>query len=232
MPIAALWNRRVYAIALALPCASSALLGACGASAPETATPEHTVIALSRALSDGKHEEAYALMSDDFRRRVSLEQWKQSLADNAEEVLETSSALAKARGPYAKVVVVPYGDRELHLLESDGRWVVTTDVTGFYDQSTPRAAVHAFVRALTRKRYDVLLRLCPNAEKDGATADTLKAAWSGRARDDIDRMLTGLRAAQNDPIEVTGNRATMPYGGRMQMQLVREDGLWKVESAE
>jgi hypothetical protein len=207
-------------------------LGACAGSTPRSTTPEQTVHALARALSEGKHEEAYALMSDDYRARVSLEQFKQALGENTDEVLEFSNLLGNVRGPIAEEAIVSADDRELRLRSQGDRWVIESDVATFYDQSTPRAAVHAFVRALSHKRYDVLLRLCPSSDKTGTTAENMEAAWSGRARDDVERMLMNLRAHRDDPIEVTGNRAVMPYGDGMQVQLVREDALWKVEDPE
>ena len=42
---------------------------------------------------------------------------------------------------------------------------IASNVVDFYDQSTPRAALRSFVRAMERERYDVVLRMVPNADR-------------------------------------------------------------------
>lgn len=206
---------------------------ACGSSRPQALTPEQTVTAFARALSEGKLEAAYALMSDDYKARVSLEAWKKQLGENAQEVFEVSNTLSRVRGPAREEAVLRHGeDGELRLRKVGDRWLVTTDVVNFYDQSTPRAAIAAFVRALSRQRYDILMRLVPNADKEGMTTERMQAAWSGEAREEVERMLESLRTHLDAPIEVVGNHATMPYGDHARVQLVREDGVWKVEDPE
>ena len=39
-------------------------------------TPEATLMAFARALNRGQFEDAYALMSEDYRKRVSLKGWR------------------------------------------------------------------------------------------------------------------------------------------------------------
>lgn len=207
------------------------LLGACASSQSQT-TPEQAVMALARALGEGKLEAAYALMSDDYRKRVSLETWKRTLGENANEVVELSNALAHVRGPGREEAVLSYGDEELRLHRDGDRWLIATDLTSFYDQSTPRAALAAFVRALERKRYDMVMRLCPDADQEGMSTETIGKQWSLSSREEVERLVIDLRAHLNDPIEEVGNHATMPYGDSMHVQFIREDGLWKIVDAK
>src|SRR5262249_12717945 len=152
--------------ALILGCAAAGCRS--GNSVPTT--PEATVTAFARALSQNKFDEAYTLMSDDYKKRVSLEQWKQRLSENPDETLATSNALARVRKPANEEAVIAYGDdQQLRLQRSGEHWLIATPVVDFYDQSTPRAALHAFVQAMERKRYDVVLRLIPSADKEGIT---------------------------------------------------------------
>ena len=191
------------------------------------------MVTFARALGEGKLDVAYALMSDDYKKRVSLEAWKKQLSESTDEVVEVSNALARVRGPSTEEAVLRLGeDGELRLRKVGDRWLVTTDVVSFYDQSTPRAALHAFVRALSRHRYDVLLRLVPNADKEGMTPDRMEAAWSGETRDEVERMLASLKTHSEDPIEIVGSHATMPYGDHARVQFVREDDVWKIEDPE
>jgi hypothetical protein len=213
--------------------AALALTIGCGSTQTRVKTPEQTVLAFARALSEGKLEAAYALMSEDYRKRVSLEAWRAQLGASPEEVGEVSHSLSHVRGPAHEEAVLRYGDSgEIRLRKSGDRWLVASDLVSFYDQSSPRAALQAFVRALEHKRYDVVMRLVPNADKEGMTSERIQATWSGEAREELERMLASLQASLEAPIEIVGNHATMPYGERSRVQFLREDGLWKIEDPE
>ena len=206
---------------------------ACKSEPPPPPTPEATVMAFARALNRGKLDEAYALMSAEYQKRVSLAQWKQRLTDQPQETLELSNALASVREPGEQRATVAYDDGQQLELRRDGdRWVLVTNVVGFYDQSTPREALRAFVRAMQRKRYDVVMRLIPAADKEGITTERMEQAWSGQDRESVERMLSALSEHLDDPIEVVGNRATMPYGEHARVQFVREGEAWKIEDPE
>jgi hypothetical protein len=222
--------RRAALLAICLP---FALHYGCASAPPPPPTPEATVQAFARAINAGKLEEAYALMSADYRARVSLEQWKKRLTEQPQEALELSNALGAVREPADQRAYVTYDDGEQLELRRDGdRWYLATNVADFYDQSTPRAALRAFVRAMERKRYDVVMRLIPAQDKEGITTERMQQAWSGAERESVERMLSALREHLDDPIEVVGNRATMPYGEHARVQLVREGNAWKVEDPE
>lgn len=195
--------------------------------------PETTVIEFAQALDARDYERAYGLMSHDYQRRVSLEQFRQLVEQNPDEAMRTSHALTQVHGPAEEHAVVRYGDsEELRLVRQDERWVVDTDLTNYYDQTTPRAALETFVRAMERQRYDVVIRLVPNADREGITLERMTEAWSGEGREPIERMLSNLRASLNNPIEIVGDHATMAYGERLRVQFVREDDVWKVEDPE
>lgn len=219
---------------LALACvAVGSMLCGCATRTDGHETPETTVIAFSRALGEGNLASAYAMMSDDYRKRVSYADWEKSLAANSQEVLETSNALSHVRGPARTQASFDYrGKGDLVLVKRGDRWLIESEVASFYDQSTPRAALRSFVRALERKRYDMLLRLVPNADKEGMTTASLEQTWGGSARDEIERLLSNLRSNLEQPIEAAGDHATLPYGQSMRVQFVREDLQWKIEDPE
>jgi hypothetical protein len=221
------WLGRIFR-SCALMCAV-----ACGAGKPPPPTPEATIIEFARALNTGKLEEAYALMSADYRQRMSLDAFKHQLSENPDETMEISNALGHVRGPAAQEAVLVYReDGELRLMRDGERWYITTNVVDFYDQSTPRAALRAFVRAMERKRYDVVMRLVPEADKEGISAERMAQAWSGDGREEVERLLSNLNSHLDNPIEVIGNHATMPYGDNMRVQFVREGKDWKIEDPE
>jgi len=207
-------------------------VAACGGAQEET-KPETTVIQFAQALDARDYDRAYGLMSHDYQRRVSLEQFRRLVEENPDEAMRTSRALTQVRAPAEEQAVVRYGDaEELRLVREGERWAVDTDLTNYYDQSTPRAALETFVRAMERQRYDVVIRLVPNADREGITLERMTEAWSGDGREQVERMLSNLRASLNNPIEIVGDHATMNYGERLRVQFLREDDVWKVEDPE
>jgi hypothetical protein len=209
-----------------------ALLG-CHSAAALPATPEASVMAFARALNQGKFEEAYALMSSDYKKRVSLENFKRRLAENPQETLEISNALSRVQKPAEQEAWLVYDDDQKLLVRRVGdRWLIATNVIDFYDQSTPRAALRAFIRAMERKRYDVVMRLIPSVDKEGITTERMEQAWSGEQREEVERMLSTLREHEYDPIEVIGNHATMPYAEHARVQFLKEGPDWKIEDPE
>jgi hypothetical protein len=209
----------------------------CAGTRPPPATPELAVIDFARALNQGRFDEAYARMSEDYRQRVPFDQFKRQLTENPEETTALSHALSHVQPGTVQEATVRYDDDAELTLRREGQgenesWFLSSPLVDFYDQSTPRTALRAFVRALERRRYDVIIRLIPNADKEGITGDRLEQAWSGDGRKELERLVHNLREHIEDPIEVTGDRATMPYGDQMRAQLVRENGVWKVEDPE
>ncbi len=85
---------------------------------------------------------------------------------------------------------------------------------------------------MERERYDVVLRMVPNADREGMSVDRMREAWSGEGREEVERLLENLRANLDAPIEEVGDRATMPYGDRFTAEFVREDGIWKIEDPD
>ena len=226
------------------PCAGGALgalffawtvvsMGGCAAQEPMR-SPERTVSAFARALSDGKPEQAYALMDKSYRERVPFDVFKRELDENQREAGALAERLGRPAVERSGKVELRYHDFEdpVLLIEEDDHYRIASPLTEFYGQGTPRAALRSFVRALSERRYDVVLRLLPNADKTGLTTERLQETWTGAAREDLERLLANLNQALDAPIEVLGDHATMPYAEHRRMQFLREEGLWKVEDPE
>jgi len=114
-------------------------------------------------------------MSPEYRARVSLAVWKKKLEENSQETLEVGNTLTHVHGPASVQAVLRDGDgRELRLEREGESWRIVSDVVEFYDQSTPRAALQAFVHAMQRRRYDVVLRLMPDADKEAVTTESME----------------------------------------------------------
>ena len=215
---------RKVAIALVI----SAVLGACGGSSAED--PQSVLRSYARALEEGRADDAYRMLSDDARRGISPEAFRRMVKDDPEEVREIGKSLQRPTTPaVVTATVTSTGGQELTLVLEHGRWRVDTSAIDLYAQDTPRHAVQGFVRALERRRYDVILRYVPDAHKEGLDVAKLRDAWEGPDKDEMAQVLAALKQTlPNASIEETGERATLAYGAGT-MQLVRERGLWKIE---
>jgi len=138
----------------------------CGSSALVQQGPSDTLRAYSRALEDGRVDDAYRLLSDDAKRSLSLDAFRRAVKENPNEVLEIARAVARpASDPVVTAtVILPNGDELLLIFES-GKWRIDAAAIDLYSQATPRKALAGFLRAFERKRYDVVLRYVPDAEK-------------------------------------------------------------------
>jgi len=202
---------------------------ACGPRAPAD-DPSSVLGAYARALQDGRAEDAYRMLSDEARRGTSLEAFRRMVRDNPDDVREIGRALARpTAAPRVTATVTGPSGQDLQLILENGAWKVESAAIDLYAQDSPRHAVQGFVRALERKRYDVILRYVPDAHKEGLDAAKLKSSWEGHDKDEMVQVLSALKQAlPTASIEETGERAAMPYGAGT-LQLVRERGLWKIE---
>ena len=204
-------------------------VSACGAGKPAD-DPSSVLKTYARALEEGRPDDAYRMLSDEARRGVSLEAFRRMVKDNPEEVREIGKALARpTSSPVVTATVTSPSGQELQLVLESGRWKVEATAIDLYAQDSPRHAVQGFVRALERKRYDVILRYVPDSHKEGLDAVKLKGSWEGHDKEEMEQVLAALKQAlPAASIEETGERAAMAYGAGT-LQLVREHGLWKIE---
>jgi hypothetical protein len=215
-----------HALALA-----AAVATACGGAQRSGRDPQSVLRSYAHALEEGRADDAYRLLSDEARRGISLEAFRRMVKDDPEAVKEIGRALERPTAPpiVTATVTSPSG-QELHLVLEDGVWRVEASSIELYSQDTPRHAIQGFLRAVERKRYDVVMRYVPDSHKEGLDPSKLKAAWEGHEKDEIQQVVAAVRQAlPTATIEETGERATMPYGAGT-MQLVREHGLWKIEN--
>ncbi|HHH31048.1 MAG TPA: hypothetical protein ENK57_22255 [Polyangiaceae bacterium] len=235
------WSLRVRA-----PLALALVLSGCGVRGEGPESPGDTLRAYSKALSEGRADDAYRLLSNEAKRSISLEAFRRMVKDNPEDVADIARALGRpGSDPVVTATVTAPGGEQLELVYEGGRW--TIDGTGIdrYGQSTPRQALTGFLRAFERNRFDILMRYVPDAEREGRaealwggegegssglTADKLKEAWTGEQKEYIAGIVQAIRSAlPTARIEQTDDRAAMPYGAGGTVLFIRENGLWKIE---
>lgn len=200
---------------------------------PAAARPQDVLGGYARALSAGRHDEAYRLMSEEFRRQVTLAEFRRAMRDNPAEVRETVGALSRASDEATITARVRYGmGDELSLVIERGAWRIDSPVLDFYGQRTPRDALRSFVRAMEYRRYEVILRFVPAEYRRTMTVQQIRAMFEGEQQTRTIALLNNLRAHLDEPIEVTGDRASMQYAEGYTVLFVREDGLWRIEDPD
>jgi len=209
------------------------LAGAAAACAHQQRGPAEALSDFGAAVDRKDYAAAYALMTADYRKRVTFEDFRRDLDAGGAEVQATAHRLREeaARTPLQIDVDIDLGQRLTLVLEA-GQWRVAAHPFDLYDQATPRAALRSFVRAAETGRYEALLRLTPNRYRVAVTIQKLRDYWEGEHKAENRRRLAELRASIGAPIIETGDEARMPYGDNSEARFVREDGLWKVEEVD
>jgi hypothetical protein len=194
-------------------------------------SPEATLNAFAQALTAGDEKRAYSLMSEGYRERVSLGEFTRQVRDNRKEAEQLAAALGK-RASQKSYVEVQLADGSAVLLTKKGEdYRIETPVADFYSQATPRAALESFVRAVERSRWDIVFELMPNADRQGLEVATLGKNLESQI-EELTRIVALLKSSREYPIEIVGERATMPYGESFTARFVREDARWKIEDPE
>ena len=174
-------------------------------------------------------------MSPAYQGSVSLNEFRQRFEANPAERLALSAQLA--RTPQATAM-----QTRMYFRDHPGPIVLIHTKEGprlsgagleFYDQSSPEATVRSLLQALTAQRYDILLRLMPQAQKAGLTPAALEAALKTAPQQQaLHQLRLALTHSSQPAIEEVGDHATMTYGDHRCMQLVREQGTWKIATLE
>lgn len=206
-------------------------IGSGCARASQQSSPEATVRKLATALRNDDAASAYALMSKDYRAQHSLEDFQKQIADNKTEARVLAEALQKPESARRHADVTLSNGTTVKLEDDGGRWLMVTPVVDFYPQGTPREALASFVRAVEAQRWDIVLKLMPEAERGDLDAATLGNNLKSQ-REELERMVALLKASLESPIEEVADRATMPYGESYTARFVREDELWRIEDPE
>lgn len=201
------------------------------------ARPDQSAEGTLRAFADdvrsGDYASAYNRLSARARAELPFEAFVARLEANPEDVSAMAARLRRPDGDTEITARIPVAEGEtIELVYEDGRFRVVGNILDLYDQSTPRAALRAFVRAVENHRYDIVLGLVPNEDRGDLDEARLRESMEGEQREEIARLVAVLREHLDDPIEEHGDRATMPYLDAYRVSFVREDGVWKVEDPD
>lgn len=191
--------------------------------------PEDALKAYVAALKQGDHKRAYSLLSKELRQRCTLYQFVSNVRQQgAKSLRQIEPLLTNPRNiTYRAHLKLSEHDRFV-LVKENGVWRIASDPLNFYSQKTPREALVSFVRALERRRYQVLLRFVPNKWRHTMTTADVKKLYSGSNEEKTRTLLRNLKANLDNRIEVKSGKAVMLYGENHQVQMIKEDGVWKI----
>jgi hypothetical protein len=206
------------------------LVGAC-VRRDSSAQAGRVLAAYGAALDRGDLERAWGLLSPAERARVPLEAFRRQIAANPAEARELGRQLQRPRPLEVRAEGALDDGSPLGLVGTSEGFRLEDPLSRFYDQTSPRGALRSFVRAVERARWDVVERLLPARARDGMTTEQITAGLAAR-HEELKRIAARLSIAREQPIEVIGERATMPYAESFTARLVRQEGLWRVESPE
>ena len=210
------------------------LLGLLAAAcAQRAAAPGGAIESYAAAIERKDYGAAYGMMSASYRQQVSLGEYRKAMERDAAELTADARALRESVDRWAgRATVSLPGDERVALTREGGGWRLDAPPLDPYGQTSPRAALRAFVRAVENRRYDVLLRLAPARFRASISADKLRAFWEGPAGPQNRAFLRELRLNLYARIAEEGEEAFMTYGSGRQVRFVREEGLWRIESPE
>jgi hypothetical protein len=212
--------------------ATTLCLAALAACAPGKG-PNQTLDGYGLALRNHDFSAAYDLMSSSFRGKVSRDDYVRMMRDNGREVNETSDRLRGRKGSMEVSAEFEYGLGDtMRLVQESGQWRIATNPLGFYDQSTPKAALRSFIRAYRLERWDMMLRFVPNSYREKMDAKKMQAQFTGPSREQMENLINTLEANVDEPIVERGNDARMSYGDRYTVQFLKEDGAWKLKDLD
>ena len=178
--------------------------------------PDRVVHGYIAAVRANRPDLAYQLLDKKVRRRVSknefISRWRgarQELADQATQLRgagKTLSVRARVEHP---------GGVTSDLVWSDGSWHIKGGVTVKLRTTTPKHALRALIHAVEQRDYRKVMQLIARSRRESIEQEIT---------DRISRLKKGL----DQEIEVTGNKARLQYDRRFKIELIKEDGQWKI----
>ncbi|MBL4634177.1 MAG: hypothetical protein JKY56_09905 [Kofleriaceae bacterium] len=205
---------------------------ACGASAH---TPNDALHEYAEALRVGDSGKAYSLMSAEFQSRYSRENFETMLSDNRAESEQTAHRLATQSSELVVSAEFEFGmDQPIRLVKQSGKWRIAGNPLDHYSQETPRDTVRSFVRAYKHKRWNIMLRFVPTKYRERMTVAMVQKQFEGPRKAAMVEMMDAIKANLNSSEPDLrdlhkGKHVKLRYGVDYEVELIREQGVWKIE---
>jgi len=168
------------------------------------------------AIRNHRPDLAYDLLDETVRRRVSKNEFTTRWRSAQEELEDQARGLESGTVKPAVRATVEFGDGvTADLVFVDGEWRISEGITVKLQTATPTDALRAFVKAVEERDYRAVMKLVSKSMRE-----TIEREISDR----LERLKKGL----DREIEVTGNKARFQYDRRYKIELIKEDGQWKI----
>ncbi|MCD6498744.1 MAG: hypothetical protein J7M25_10670 [Deltaproteobacteria bacterium] len=195
--------------------------------------PGTTVLkAYVQAVEQNRPHDAYQLMDTKYRKRVNersfVRHWKAYYPELKLDAIRLRKLLAdmgkvekhkKGKKEHAAIQARAMGEskagQKVILTWSKGCWGVESGAGVQFAGVGPKGTLLSLVHAIQSQDFAAFVRLLSR----------------GRRRALLDAMgsrLIKLKAALSQPVQVNGNRVRFYYGPSYFVELIREDGVWKV----
>lgn len=200
-------------------------------SPPKLQTPRDALRTYAQAVNEERYDDAYELLSAETRGRLSRQAFMERLRDHPDEVTSLlREVVDQGEASQIRATITGVDGETLELIFEGGAWKLEASALELYPQTEVGEALTSFVRAYDRNRYDILLRFVPDSQLVGMDEKVLRTAWEGEQKAEMDAVVEGIRVSLANPrIELVGERATMAYEGDGTVELVLEQGVWKIE---
>jgi hypothetical protein len=201
-----------------LPTAAVLALALSGCPAAQSAGPQETLRKYVAAIDADQPVAAYALLDEGLHRQMTqaefVSRWRALKPELKAQADLIRAALAKPVAARA-VLSYPAGPRAQLTLERGSEWKIEEGISVAPRAATPIEAIRVFIRAVEQRSYETVMR-------------TLAKSVRENIERDITERISKLKAALNQEIEVTGNKARLQYDPKFKIELMNEDGQWKI----
>lgn len=196
----------------------------CGGPKGPSSPASNGVRAYVAALKSDDPHDAYSLLSESTRKKISFDefalQWKQTAKERKwqAQVLEES---LKGNPDVGERALISFSDGKLVQLERDGQsWRLESELVSRSRAKRPRDAIRLFADAIAARDVSGMLGVLTQRRRDGLQKQ-------------IEGFVAGIGKRINDKIDEFGNdRAELRWdenGIRYRIVLRKEDDEWRVD---
>ena len=199
-------------------------LAACGGPRGPSSPAANGVRAYLAELKSNDPRDAYSLLSDATRKRMSYDefalQWKQSEKERQWQVKVLEDSL-KGNPDVGERAVISFSDGKLVQLEREGKtWRLESELVSRSRAKRPRDAIRLFADAIGARDVGGVLGVLTQRRREGLTKQ-------------IEGFVAGIGKRVNDKIDEFGeDRAELRWdenGIRYRIVLRKEEDEWRVD---
>lgn len=205
-------------VAPALALVALLFTGACSRQA-EAHHPRTALDSYISAVEANNPRAAYALLSKKVRDKIPFQdfaiRWKKDYADLKVQAEDLRKVQAKPEVYEVQATIDVGGKRSVSLALEEGSWRIKGGVGAGFDSLSPKEAILGLLRALEARNFSAFLKLLSKPRREQFLRE-------------LSLRLEKLKANMDRELEVTGNRARFQYDPNYWIQLVKEDGVWKI----